>query len=49
MVDALKALGAKVKYTEYKRTAHFMWDRAYDEPELAVWLFGQRLKPESVR
>lgn len=44
MVDALNALGAKVKYTEYKGVAHDCWDQAYSEPELPVWLFAQMLK-----
>jgi hypothetical protein len=38
-----------VKYTEYKGLAHFMWDRAYDERDLPVWLFSQRLKAAPVR
>jgi len=45
MVDALKALDADVRYTEYKGVAHFMCDKAYAEPELPAWLFTKRLKP----
>ena len=44
MVDALNAVKAPVKYTEYKGAGHFTWDRAYAEPELPEWLFTQRLK-----
>ncbi len=44
MVDALKALGAEPRYTEYKDTGHFMWDTAYGEPELPAWLLGQHRK-----
>jgi predicted peptidase len=44
MVDALKALKADVRFTEYKGFAHFICDKAYDEVELPVWLFAQRLK-----
>lgn len=43
MVEALKALGSQVKYTEYEGIGHNSWDKAYAEPELPVWLFSQRL------
>lgn len=38
MVDALRAAGADVRYTEYPRVRHNSWDRAYAEPELFPWL-----------
>jgi predicted peptidase len=41
MVEELKAIGSPVKYTEYPRTGHNSWDKAYAEPELATWLFEQ--------
>ncbi|MFT3825457.1 MAG: dienelactone hydrolase family protein [Chitinophagaceae bacterium] len=41
MVNALKAAGAKVKYTEYPGVAHNSWDKAFVEPELLPWLFKQ--------
>jgi predicted peptidase len=43
MVDALRAAGASVRYTEYANVRHNSWDRAYAEPELMPWLLAQRL------
>jgi len=43
MVKLLRELRADVRYTEYEGVAHESWDRAYGEPELATWLFSQRL------
>jgi predicted peptidase len=43
MVDALRAAGADVRYSEYPGVAHNSWDRAYAEPEFASWLLAQRL------
>lgn len=42
MTNALKAAGAKVKYTEYPGVGHNSWDNAFAEPELLPWLFGQK-------
>lgn len=42
MVQALRAAGAAVRYTEYAGVRHNSWDRAYAEPELMPWLLGQR-------
>jgi predicted peptidase len=44
MVTLLRGLNADVRYTEYEGVGHESWDRAYNEPELATWLFSQRLK-----
>jgi predicted peptidase len=41
MFEALKALKADVKYTEYERVGH-SWDRAYTEPDLVPWLLSHR-------
>ena len=41
-VEALKKAGAKVKYTEYAGMGHDSWTKAYYEPGLAEWLFGQK-------
>jgi predicted peptidase len=41
-VEALKAAGARPRYTEYARVGHNAWTRAYREPELRDWLFRQR-------
>ena len=44
IVEALKKAGGSPKYTEYEGAGHGIWKRAYAEPELAEWLFGQRRK-----
>jgi predicted peptidase len=38
MVAKLKALNAKVKYTEYGGVNHNSWDNAFAEPEFMKWL-----------
>jgi len=43
MVKLLRELHADVRYTEYDGVAHESWDRAYDEPELPLWLFSKSL------
>lgn len=42
LYQKLKALGAKVKYTEYPGVNHNSWDNAFSEPELLSWLFKQQ-------
>ena len=42
LVAALRAMGSPVKYTEYPDVGHDVWTRAYVDPALADWLFGQR-------
>jgi predicted peptidase len=42
MVEALKAAGNHVRYTEYPDVGHNAWDKAYLEPELPAWLLAQR-------
>lgn len=44
MVTALKAAGAKVKYTEYRGAGHNVWDYALADPNLLPWLFAQKRK-----
>ncbi len=46
MVQAIRAAGGSVKYTEYPNLAHNCWDAAYAEPELWRWLFEQRRASE---
>lgn len=41
MVKALKDAGGSPKYTEYDGVGHNAWSKAYNEPELADWLFSQ--------
>jgi predicted peptidase len=42
MVAALRALGAKVRYTELTGVDHNAWDPAYDDADMAAWLLDQR-------
>lgn len=41
MVEALRAAGGEVKYTEYSGDGHGITDRAYSEQGLISWLFAQ--------
>jgi predicted peptidase len=43
MVEALKAAGGNVRYTEYSGVGHNSWGKAYDEADLFAWLLAQRL------
>jgi predicted peptidase len=43
MIEALKKVGAKPKYTEYKKAEHDSWTPAFNEPDLFPWLFGKQL------
>jgi len=42
MVDALKASGAKVKFTVYPDAGHDSWTETYNNPELYTWLLQHR-------
>ncbi|HJQ36507.1 MAG TPA: prolyl oligopeptidase family serine peptidase [Thermoanaerobaculia bacterium] len=42
MVEALRAAGSNIRYTEYEGVKHNSWDRAYAEPELLPWTLAQR-------
>lgn len=46
MAKALRALGAKVRYTEYPGVGHNAWDKAFVEPGFFPWLLAQRLNSE---
>ncbi len=47
MVEALSAIGGRVKLTIYPEAQHDSWTEAYNSPELYQWLLRQRLgKPE---
>jgi predicted peptidase len=41
MVNALRAIGGEVRYTEYAGVGHNSWDRAYAEPELPAWMIAR--------
>lgn len=42
VVQAMRARGSDVRYTEYKGVQHNSWDPAYAEPELMRWLLAQK-------
>ena len=42
MVDALRACGGNVKYTEYPDKSHFIWEETYGNPELWEWVLKQK-------
>jgi predicted peptidase len=42
MVEAVRQAQGKIKYTEYKGVGHYVWEQAFREPELLVWLFSQK-------
>ncbi len=42
MVDALKAVGSPVKYTEYPGVQHDSWTATYANPDFYQWLFAQQ-------
>lgn len=44
MVEALKAVGNEVQYSEYEGVGHNSWDRAYQAASFPQWLFAQRRK-----
>jgi len=49
MVEALKAIGSEVKYSEYEGVGHNSWDRAYQSPEFPQWLFAQHRSSRNVK
>jgi len=42
MTAALRAIGGRVTFTEYRGVGHDSWDLAYADPNMARWLFQQR-------
>jgi predicted peptidase len=42
MVEALKRLGSKVKYTEYPDLKHDSWTPTYANPDFYSWMFSQQ-------
>ena len=44
MIDALKKVGGKPKYTEYEGVGHNSWDKAYGTDELYTWLLEHKKK-----
>lgn len=42
MVEAIKAAGGNIQYTEYEGVDHNSWDRAYQSEETIAWLLKQK-------
>jgi predicted peptidase len=42
MMKQLKKATANLRYTEYRKAEHKIWDRAFAEPELIPWLASQK-------
>lgn len=42
MVDKLKSLRVKTKYTEYPGVNHNSWDNAFAEPDFLKWMFRRK-------
>lgn len=42
MVEAVKAAGGKIKYTEYPKLNHNSWDATYSDPKVIEWLLAQK-------
>jgi predicted peptidase len=42
MVEAIKAAGGNVKYTEYPEAKHNCWTETYNNPGLYKWLLAQK-------
>jgi predicted peptidase len=47
MVAALRAVNARVQYTELPRVGHDAWEVAYERPDVASFLLGGPLAPTS--
>ncbi|HWH69700.1 MAG TPA: prolyl oligopeptidase family serine peptidase [Candidatus Sulfotelmatobacter sp.] len=45
MVEALEAVGAKVKFTVYPEAGHDSWTETYNNPEFYTWLLAQKRHP----
>lgn len=42
MVEAVRARGGNVQYTEYEGVGHNSWDATYQNPDVIAWLLEQR-------
>jgi hypothetical protein len=42
MVEAIRAIGGNITYSEYRFSGHAIWDRAYHEDGLVDWVFSQQ-------
>ena len=42
MVEAVRAAGGNVRYTEFAGVTHNSWDSAYGNPDVIAWMLAQR-------
>jgi len=42
LVEAVRAAGGEIRYTELAEAGHNVWDRAYGDPDLWRWLLAQK-------
>ena len=42
MIKHLRKTHANLRYTEYPKTGHQVWDKAFSEPDLVPWLAAQK-------
>jgi predicted peptidase len=47
LVEAVRAAGGDIQYTEVPEAGHNVWDRAYDNPGLWRWLLAQKREQRS--
>jgi len=45
MVEAVRRAGGNIRYTEFEKTGHNSWDKAYGEEKHIKWLLKQRRMP----
>jgi predicted peptidase len=43
MIEAIKKVGGKPRYSEYPGVRHEVWERTFKEPGLLDWVFAQHL------
>jgi predicted peptidase len=46
LVEAVRAAGGEIHYTEVLEAGHNVWDRAYGDPDLWRWLLAQKREPQ---
>jgi predicted peptidase len=47
MIAAIRKAGGQPKYTEYPDEGHTVWTKAFNEPELLLWVFAQSRRSQS--
>jgi predicted peptidase len=46
MIAVIRKAGGNPRYTEYADVGHNSWERAFKEPRLLDWVFGQKSKEQ---